>query len=76
MSPFPTPPSSREVSGASEEIEKSASSTKHLVQSLDSLLERYLHLLDRHQTLQANLGKQLSSVLISYDTILDSGSHP
>ena len=33
-----------------------------LLQSLDNLLERYLHLLDQHQKLQAELGSKLSSV--------------
>lgn len=41
-----------EESGAQEE----------LVRALDDLLERYLHLLDRYQTLQQDLTKHLSAV--------------
>lgn len=40
-----------------------------LLQSLDTLLEEYLHLLDRQQELQSGLAKQLSSV---YDSVARS----
>lgn len=60
MSQIPTPPQSR---GASTEPNEKIDTTRDdKVQLLDKLLERYLHLLDRHQKLQESLGKQLSSV--------------
>ena len=37
-------------------------SQEQLVRSLDTLLERYLHLLDQCQTLQQELSKHLSAV--------------
>lgn len=55
MAQVPTPPRSRQAS-ASPESQFNAST------DLDSLLERYLALLDRHQSLQTDLAKQLSSV--------------
>ncbi|KAJ9297065.1 hypothetical protein DTO271G3_4826 [Paecilomyces variotii] len=45
-------------------LEKPESSSK-LLESLDCLLEQYLQLLHRHQTLHAQLGKQLSSGFFS-----------
>lgn len=35
---------------------------EELLNSIDTLLERYLHLLDQYQTLQQGLSKQLSAV--------------
>ena len=65
MPQIPTPPASRPGSEAPEvEIkpaETPGTSTK-LLQSLDTLLEQYLHLLDRQQELQSGLAKHLSSV--------------
>ncbi|KAK5790340.1 hypothetical protein VI817_007627 [Penicillium citrinum] len=40
---------------------KSAEDSSELLQSLDDLLEQYLHLLDRQQRLQSGLAKELSS---------------
>jgi coiled-coil domain-containing protein 115 len=59
-----TPPKSRQESeepGHKDDAEAIGTTTS-LLRDLDRLLERYLHLLDRHQTLQAELGKQFSSV--------------
>lgn len=61
MAQIPTPPSSRDVS-AEPVLEKPRKTTEDQMKLLDTLLERYLYLLDQHQTLQADLGKQLSSV--------------
>lgn len=41
---------------------KPAEDQSELLQSLDVLLEQYLHLLDRQQKLQYGLAKELSSV--------------
>lgn len=69
MAQIPTPPLSRQASEERQiEDQKKTSQDQDQVLLLDSLLERYLHLLDRHQTLQAEIGKQLSSV--RYDFIL------
>lgn len=43
-------------------MEGKPAGTAQLLQSLDTLLEQYLHLLDRQQQLQSGLSKQLSSV--------------
>lgn len=77
MSQIPTPPQSRGASIEPNEPndEKSDRTTTMLdgkVQLLDSLLARYLHLLDTHQKLQESLGKQFSTVSISL--ALDSWS--
>ncbi|KAJ5632936.1 hypothetical protein N7490_009275 [Penicillium lividum] len=64
MSQIPTPPTSRTGSEAPEVEMKSAESpeaSSELLQSLDTLLEQYLHLLDQQQELQSGLAKQLSS---------------
>ncbi|KAJ5613534.1 hypothetical protein N7528_007188 [Penicillium herquei] len=47
----------------SAELEVTAS--KDLLQSLDTLLERYLHLLDRQQQMQSELAKEMSSGFLS-----------
>ncbi|KAJ5710839.1 hypothetical protein N7488_004995 [Penicillium malachiteum] len=47
----------------SAELEITAS--KELLQSLDTLLERYLHLLDRQQQMQSELAKEMSSGFLS-----------
>ncbi|PYH98758.1 hypothetical protein BO71DRAFT_22747 [Aspergillus ellipticus CBS 707.79] len=68
MAQIPTPPASRSASPAADAEPKQppvADSSADLLQSLDSLLERYLHLLDQHQKLQAELGSQLSSGFFS-----------
>ncbi|KAJ5766491.1 uncharacterized protein N7511_004107 [Penicillium nucicola] len=63
MDQIPTPPASRPGSEAPEAKAKPAAS--ELVQSLDTLLEQYLNLLDRQQKLQTGLAKQLSSGFFS-----------
>lgn len=60
MAQVPTPPASR--LGSEPPVVKPAEDTTELLQSLDVLLEQYLHLLDRQQTLQSGLAKILSSV--------------
>jgi hypothetical protein len=62
MAQIPTPPPSRPGSEAADPAPKSAEASPELLQSLDVLLEQYLHLLDRQQKLQSGLAKQLSSV--------------
>ena len=60
MAQIPTPPASPHV-----ENSRRAPANNSLLEPLESpnaLLERYLHLLDQHQKLQEELGKQLSSV--------------
>ncbi|KAJ6009693.1 hypothetical protein N7522_004709 [Penicillium canescens] len=59
MTQIPTPPDSRPGSEAPEAKTKPIASD--LVQSLDTLLEQYLNLLDKQQKLQTGLAKQLSS---------------
>ncbi|EAW09242.1 uncharacterized protein ACLA_034450 [Aspergillus clavatus NRRL 1] len=64
MTDLLTPPASRQNSESPEaQIKQSseAESCTELIQSLDRLLERYLELLDRHQKLQVELAKKLSS---------------
>ncbi|KAL1963761.1 hypothetical protein VTN77DRAFT_7827 [Rasamsonia byssochlamydoides] len=66
MAQIPTPPLSPQASEGRlhiEDQEEKASQDQILL--LDSLLERYLNLLDRHQTLQKEIGKQLSSGFFS-----------
>ena len=53
-----TPPASPGAGKLHKEAQKDNSSAE----TLDALLERYLYLLDRHQKLQEELGKQLASV--------------
>ncbi|KAF7591919.1 hypothetical protein BBP40_000890 [Aspergillus hancockii] len=67
MSQIPTPPASHHGSESpdAESKQSPADSSLDLLQSLDTLLERYLHLLDRHQKLQADLATNLSSGFIS-----------
>lgn len=65
MAHFPTPPASRHGSRSPDVDSKNAplaDSSAELLQSLDSLLERYLDLVDRHEKLHAELAKRLSSV--------------
>lgn len=63
MAQIPTPPASRQTSESPEiQKETDVDTSAELLQTLDSLLERYLYLLDLHQRLQADLAKQLSSV--------------
>ncbi|KAI9927968.1 hypothetical protein ASPWEDRAFT_29358 [Aspergillus wentii DTO 134E9] len=67
MAQVPTPPASRHGSESPDVEQKKpvVDSSAELLQSLDTLLERYLCLLDRHQKLQADLGKRLSSGFFS-----------
>lgn len=58
----PTSSYSLESQNDPQEESSVVHSSDALSQSLDSLLERYLGLLDRHQKLQAELAKQFSSV--------------
>ncbi|KAF3390196.1 hypothetical protein F1880_008961 [Penicillium rolfsii] len=65
MAQIPTPPPSRPGSQAPDPVLKSAEASSESLQSLDALLEQYLHLLDRQQKLQSGLAKQLSSGFLS-----------
>ncbi|KAJ5377723.1 uncharacterized protein N7496_005132 [Penicillium cataractarum] len=65
MAQIPTPPPSRPGSEAPDPVPKPAEASSELLQSLDVLLEEYLHLLDRQQKLQSGLAKQLSSGFLS-----------
>ncbi|KAI9854823.1 MAG: hypothetical protein M1830_006506 [Pleopsidium flavum] len=49
-----------EVLTSMEPQPKSSRSVEQLIRSLDSLLERYLHLLDQYQSVQQQLSKELS----------------
>ncbi|KAA8645671.1 uncharacterized protein ATNIH1004_007090 [Aspergillus tanneri] len=66
MARISTPPASRHGSEATDaEIKKGsiADSSSDLLQSLDTLLEKYLFLLDQHQKFQTELASRLSSAL-------------
>ncbi|KAB8258184.1 hypothetical protein BDV32DRAFT_126231 [Aspergillus pseudonomiae] len=67
MAQIPTPPASRHGSESPETEYKQPPGvdSSGLLRSLDALLERYLHLLDRHQKLQAELATTLSSGFLS-----------
>ncbi|OOO08826.1 hypothetical protein OAory_01101220 [Aspergillus oryzae] len=67
MAQIPTPPASRHGSESPgiEYKQPPVVDPSDLLQSLDTLLERYLHLLDRHQKLQAELATTLSSGFLS-----------
>ncbi|KNG85874.1 hypothetical protein ANOM_003649 [Aspergillus nomiae NRRL 13137] len=67
MAQIPTPPASRHGSESPETEHKQPPGvdSSGLLRSLDALLERYLHLLDRHQKLQAELATTLSSGFLS-----------
>ncbi|KAJ5555555.1 hypothetical protein N7535_007992 [Penicillium sp. DV-2018c] len=58
MTQIPTPPASRPET---PEVMAKPVASEDLVQCLDSLLEQYLHLLDRQQRLQSSLAKDFSS---------------
>lgn len=58
-----------QLSDAREKPLGKPESSSKLLESLDSLLEQYLQLLHRHQTLHAQLGKQLSSVRSSPELV-------
>lgn len=60
MSQIPTPPASRPGSEAPE-VKVKPVALEDSVQCLDTLLEKYLHLLDRQQKLHSILAEQLSS---------------
>lgn len=62
MPQIPTPSTSQPGSEALADELKPAEASSELLQSLDTLLEQYLYLLDRQQELQSGLSKQLSSV--------------
>ncbi|KAI9374676.1 hypothetical protein BJX61DRAFT_274500 [Aspergillus egyptiacus] len=68
MSHLLTPPASRQGSETPEAELKQlniADSAPDLLESLDTLLERYLRLLDKHQKLQSELASKLSSGFLS-----------
>ncbi|RHZ47278.1 uncharacterized protein CDV56_101140 [Aspergillus thermomutatus] len=69
MAELPTPPASRQSSESPPELQlkqsHEAESSAKASQLLDHSLERYLLLLDRHQKLQTDLAKQLSSGFFS-----------
>ncbi|KAI2764144.1 hypothetical protein DTO012A8_9527 [Penicillium roqueforti] len=60
MAQIPTPPASRPGSEAPE-VQVKPVALEDSVQCLDTLLEKYLHLLDRQQKLQSSLAGHLSS---------------
>ncbi|KAF9245521.1 hypothetical protein DTO027I6_8237 [Penicillium roqueforti] len=60
MAQIPTPPASRPGSEAPE-VKVKPVALEDSVQCLDTLLEKYLHLLDRQQKLQSSLAGHLSS---------------
>ncbi|KAF4769001.1 hypothetical protein N7455_008446 [Penicillium solitum] len=60
MSQIPTPPASRPGSEAPE-VKVKPVALEDSVQCLDTLLEKYLYLLDRQQKLHSSLAEQLSS---------------
>jgi hypothetical protein len=65
MKQLPTPPASRQSSEVPDTDLKQLhidDPTPDLLESLDALLEKYLHLLDKHQRLQHVLASKLSSV--------------
>lgn len=62
MSQSPTSPASRPSSVVDLKPAGSEEASSGLAQSLDTLLEQYLHLLNRQQHLQAGLSKHMSSV--------------
>lgn len=66
---LPTPP-------ATPADGREARSEAELVQAIDELLERYLHLLDEQQKLQEAIGRQFASVrrsifLLAYSLFID-----
>ncbi|KAL5049862.1 hypothetical protein BDW71DRAFT_203940 [Aspergillus fruticulosus] len=68
MTLFPTPPASRqnsEVPDAELKQLHTDDPTLDLLESLDALLEKYLHLLDKHQRLQGDLASKFSSGFLS-----------
>lgn len=67
MAQVPTPPESPPAG----KLRKASPEDNTPPEALDALLERYLHLLDRHQKLQEELGKQLASVrLLLFPSVL------
>lgn len=66
MAQIPTPPASRQPSESPEVQLKGEGAAGVVEVEVDSLLERYLGLLDRHQKLQAELAKQLSAVRVNF----------
>ncbi|KAL4783024.1 hypothetical protein BJX76DRAFT_331042 [Aspergillus varians] len=68
MTQLPTPPASRQTSEIPDVELKQLhidDPTPDLLESLNALLERYLHLLDKHQRLQSELASRLSSGFLS-----------
>ncbi|KAK4869807.1 hypothetical protein LT330_005531 [Penicillium expansum] len=64
MTQIPTPPASRPGSEAPE-VKVKPEALEDSVQCLDTLLEKYLHLLDRQQKLHSSLAERLSSGFFS-----------
>ncbi|RDW86180.1 uncharacterized protein DSM5745_02822 [Aspergillus mulundensis] len=68
MAQLSTPPASRQSSELPDAELKQLQiddPTPDLLESLDALLEKYLHLLDKHQRLQNDLASKLSSGFLS-----------
>ncbi|KAL4997635.1 hypothetical protein BDV10DRAFT_89491 [Aspergillus recurvatus] len=68
MTQLPTPPVSRQSSEIPDAELKQLhidDPTPDLLEPLDALLEKYLHLLDKHQRLQSDLASKLSSGFLS-----------
>ncbi|PGH10583.1 hypothetical protein AJ79_05406 [Helicocarpus griseus UAMH5409] len=68
MAHLPTPPATP-APEASKEQSSPVKSYAELSQELDSVLERYLSLLDRQQLLQEEIGRQVSSVRAPLEAI-------
>lgn len=63
MDQLPTPPATpADGAGSSEVSSPTEKSLVELSQELDSVLERYLNLLDQQQRLQQEIGREFSSV--------------
>ncbi|KAG5293879.1 hypothetical protein I7I50_04439 [Histoplasma capsulatum G186AR] len=66
MDQLPTPPATPADGAASSELSSpTEKSLVELSQELDSVLERYLHLLDQQQRLQQEIGREFSSGFLS-----------
>ncbi|OJD16874.1 hypothetical protein AJ78_02971 [Emergomyces pasteurianus Ep9510] len=65
MEQLPTPPATPAVRADSSGLTSPGKSYAELSKELDSVLERYLHLLDRQQRLQDEIGREFSSGFFS-----------